>query len=115
LLIEHNDERNFHPHRGPLCIVSSSTRDLRYETEEGRFLKDLLQQLAVVTLEVPPLHDRAQDLPAICDFLHRRYCRISGMPDRPFPAELLEYMRLQRWPGNLGELETFISRFVAPA
>lgn len=113
LLVEHSEDRNRHSDRGPMCIVSSSTRDLRREIKEGHFRRDLLQQLAVVTIDVPPLRDRTEDLPQICEYLRRRCCRASGVPDRPFPPDLFERMLHHRWPGNFSELESFISRFVA--
>jgi DNA-binding NtrC family response regulator len=113
LLVEYRDDHNRQSDRGPICIVSSSTRDLRRETKEGHFRRDLLQQLAVVTIEVPPLRNRMEDLPGICEYLRYRCCRASGMPDRPFPADLWDRMLHHPWPGNFSELESFISRFVA--
>ena len=111
LLTEHGGDYNFHPRRGPICIVSSSTRNLRDETDEGRFRRDLFERLAVSTLFVPPLRDRMQDMPEICEYL-RRQCRTSGLPDRKFPAHLLDSMLLYAWPGNLSELTTFVGHFV---
>lgn len=96
----------------PMCVVSSSTRDLRREMKEGHFRRDLFQQLAIGVLRVPPLRERVQDLPAICEYLRRHSCVQAGVEDRPFPPELMERMLLYRWPGNLNELQSFIRRFV---
>lgn len=97
---------------GPVCIISSSTRNLRREMKNGRFRRDLLQQLAIGVLDVPPIRHRMQDLPTICEYLRHRCCVQAGAVDRPFPHDLMEKMLLYPWPGNLNELETFIRRFV---
>jgi DNA-binding NtrC family response regulator len=111
LLIEQKEAHD--AGHGPVCIVSSSTRDLRREVKEGRFRRDLFQQLAIGVLQVPPLRDRVQDLPEICEYLRCRCSLQAGADDKPFPPDLLERMLLHRWPGNLNELEAFIRRFVA--
>jgi DNA-binding NtrC family response regulator len=98
---------------GPVCVVSSSTCNLRREMKAGHFRRDLLQQLAIGVLDVPPIRDRVQDLPDICEYMRRRCCVQASVADRPFPHDLMERMLLYPWPGNLNELETFIRRFVA--
>ena len=95
-----------------VCVVSSSTRDLRREMKDGHFRRDLFQQLAIGALRVPPLRERAQDLPAIFEYLRHYNCVEAGVDDRPFPPDLMERMLLYRWPGNLNELQSFIRRFV---
>lgn len=97
----------------PVCIISSSTRDLRSEMKKGRFRRDLLQQLSIGVIDVPPLRERVQDLPEISEYLRQRCCERAGVSDRRFPPDLMERMLLHRWPGNFNELETFIRRFVA--
>jgi len=105
-----NDGRNLD--ESPVCIVSSSTRDLRLKMKDGNFRRDLFQQLAIGVLRVPPLRERMQDLPEICEYLRHRYCHQTGVDDKPFPPELLQQMLMYSWPGNLNELHSFIRRFV---
>lgn len=98
---------------GPVCIIGSSTSDLRREMKEGHFRRDLLQQLAVGILDVPPLRERKEDLPEICEYMRRRCCERTNVADRPFQPDQMERMMAYDWPGNLNELESYIGRFVA--
>jgi len=81
-------------------IVSATNRDLEAEVARGRFRGDLLARLAGVTLRVPALRDRVEDLPMLCDFLFGR----AGVDARLSP-DALEAMSLYRWPYNVRELD----------
>lgn len=93
-------------------IVSSTSRNLRHEVNEGRFRRDLFYRLAVVTFEVPPLRNRMDDLLMIADHLREQYSQHLGLPSRPFPDNLVERMRCHDWPGNIHELDNFVCRYV---
>ena len=93
-------------------IISSTTHNLRQEVNEKKFRRDLFYRLAVVTLEVPALRSRLDDLLIIANYLRQRYCENFGFPDRPFPKKLIERMHYYTWPGNLRELENFVCRYV---
>ena len=112
LMTERKEEDGSAMETSPVCIVSSCTRDLRREMKHGHFRRDLFQQLAIGVVRVPPLRERVQDLPAICEYLRHRDCMQAGIDDRPFPPDLMERMLMYRWPGNLNELQSFIRRFV---
>jgi DNA-binding NtrC family response regulator len=98
--------------RGKLRIISASTRDLRREVRLGRFRRELFHRLAEVTIDVPPLRDRTEDLPLISEYLRLRYCAQLGIADSPFPRDLLARMLDYQWPGNIRELENFVCRYV---
>jgi two-component system, NtrC family, response regulator AtoC len=93
-------------------IVSATARNLRQEVNENRFRRDLFYRLAVVTLEVPPLRKRMDDLLVIAHYFLEQYSESFGLPRRPFPDTLVERMHRYRWPGNIRELENFICRYV---
>ena len=93
-------------------IISSTSCNLRQQVNEKKFRKDLFYRLAVVTLEVPALRNRLDDLLIIANHLRRRYSEKLGFPDRPFLKKLIERMYHYEWPGNIRELENFVCRYV---
>ncbi|HEY5174444.1 MAG TPA: sigma 54-interacting transcriptional regulator, partial [Terriglobales bacterium] len=93
-------------------IVCATTRNLRREANEGRFRQELFYRLAVVTLEVPALRNRLDDLLIIANYLRRYYSDRFGLPDGPFPKRLVERMHYYEWPGNIREFESFICRYL---
>ena len=93
-------------------IIAASNRDLGQRIQEGLFREDLFYRLNVVTLELPPLRDRASDIPELAAFFIERYAeengkRVEGMSD-DFLAALTRYA----WPGNVRELENVLERAV---
>jgi len=96
-------------------IVAATHRDLPSEVAAGRFREDLYQRLSVVTLRVPPLRERREDIPQLVHQLlerinekvHKRVTRV--------PAEVLEHLSLLPWRGNVRELENVLTRAVVLA
>jgi DNA-binding NtrC family response regulator len=97
---------------GKLRIISASTRDLRKEVKLGRFRAELFYRLAEVTINVPPLRNRTEDLPILSEYLRLRCCNQLGIAGAPFPSDLLDRMLVYPWPGNIRELENFVRRYV---
>ncbi len=93
-------------------IICATTRNLRQEAREGKFRQELFYRLAVVTLEVPPLRNRLDDLLTIAKYLRSYYSEKFGLPEKPFPKRLIERMHYYEWPGNIREFESFICRYV---
>jgi DNA-binding NtrC family response regulator len=93
-------------------IVCATTRNRRREANEGRFRQELFYRLAVVTLEVPALRNRLDDLLIIANYLRRYYSDRFRLPDGPFPKRLVERMHYYEWPGNIREFESFICRYL---
>jgi two-component system response regulator PilR (NtrC family) len=95
-------------------ILSSTHKDLAVEVQEGRFRQDLFYRLNVIQIRVPPLRERLQDLPAICEGLLTRIVAEageSGVP--PLSAQALDRLALYGFPGNVRELENLLHRAVA--
>ena len=86
-------------------IVAATTRDLRREVSSGLFREDLYFRLAVVSIAVPPLRERAEDLP----LLVRRLLEGAG-GDLPVTQDTLACLRSHDWPGNVRELRNVIER-----
>jgi DNA-binding NtrC family response regulator len=101
-----------HEVREKVRIVCSTTRNLRRDVMLGYFRRDLFHRIVVVTIDVPPLRDRLQDLPGIAEYLRIRQSAQLAVTEPPFSPELLARMLTYPWPGNIRELENFVYRYV---
>jgi two-component system, NtrC family, response regulator HydG len=86
-------------------IVAATNRDLPREVAAGRFREDLFFRLAVLTVEVPPLRERLDDLPALCAHL----CHALD-PSAHVTGEAMAVLRRHLWPGNVRELRNVLTR-----
>jgi two-component system response regulator PilR (NtrC family) len=77
---------------------------------EGRFREDLFYRLNVITLEVPPLRDRKDDLPVLTAFLLGRIAKEEQRPARALTPAALEALAARAFPGNVRELENLLRR-----
>jgi len=91
-------------------IIAATSRQLTKEVEEGRFRADLFYRLNVMTLDVPPLRERLDDLPLISESLADALTRQLGEHPRSIAAPALDYLALHTWPGNVRELSNVLER-----
>jgi len=96
-------------------ILAATNRDIKKETAAGRFREDLYYRLVVVTILIPPLRERLEDLPLLATRFLERFSTEYKVRTRPFSAEAMEGMRRYPWPGNVRELENRIKRAVIMA
>ena len=91
-------------------VISATNRDLEREVNKGRFREDLYFRLAVVSVRVPPLRERVEDM----ILLVRTFLQQLGVPEeeRLFPAAVLSEMSKHDWPGNVRELRNYVERSV---
>jgi DNA-binding NtrC family response regulator len=107
-------EREYRPvgsltwHKVDLRVISATHRDLQQEVERGTFRQDLLYRLNVVTVRIPALRDRKDDLP----LLIRHFLSQAG-PNYSLTHEVLEAMTSYDWPGNVRELSNCMQRMTA--
>jgi DNA-binding NtrC family response regulator len=87
-------------------VVATASEDLEKAVNQGRFRQDLYFRLAVVSVWVPPLRDRIEDLPHLC----RRFLSEQKRPDFELSPELLQQLRSHSWPGNVRELRNTVER-----
>ncbi|HQE40059.1 MAG TPA: sigma 54-interacting transcriptional regulator, partial [Zoogloea sp.] len=91
-------------------IIAATSRQLQKEVDEGRFRADLFYRLNVMTLDVPPLRERLEDLPLISEALADSLARQLGEHPRGISAAALEYLARHPWPGNVRELSNVLER-----
>lgn len=92
-------------------VIAATHRDLEGSIEDGSFREDLFYRLNVVSLVVPPLRDRKDDLFELADFLLRKHAPADTEPPA-LTAELRSAMAEWHWPGNVRELENFVRRLL---
>jgi two-component system response regulator AtoC len=93
-------------------VVVATNRDLEREVAAGRFRNDLYYRLDVVTIRVPPLRERKEDIvPLVRHFVAKYLQRYPGGLDR-VPDEVMERFHAHDWPGNVRELENLVRRLV---
>jgi DNA-binding NtrC family response regulator len=103
-------------------ILAATNADLRKMVDEGRFREDLYYRLNVININLPPLRERKEDIPALVDFFFVKFCRenekfldASGKSTLRFQPEALQILLEHNWPGNVRELENVIERAVVLA
>jgi len=93
-------------------IIAATNKDIAALVRAGTFREDLYYRLNVVSVQLPPLRDRADDIPALAHHFLRRYSSESGKPITGFSDEAIRVLRAYHWPGNIRELENAIERAV---
>jgi DNA-binding NtrC family response regulator len=95
-------------------VIAATHRDLRHEIEGGRFREDLYYRLAQVRVVLPPLRDRCEDIPILCQKL---LASLPGEREVPIMIEqgALDFLATQPWPGNVRELRNVLARAAALA
>ncbi len=93
-------------------ILAASNEDLMTLVREGRFREDLFHRLNVISVHLPPLRDRREDVPLMIDRFLERFCKENGKPLRTFSSGALRLLMDYDWPGNVRELENVAERAV---
>ncbi len=93
-------------------IIAATNRSLIDEVREGRFREDLFYRLNVVTLTLPPLRMRLEDIPSLAYFFFDHYTRKNKRTSQEISPQVLHLLQEYSWPGNIRELENVIERAV---
>jgi DNA-binding NtrC family response regulator len=101
-----------HEIQADVRIIAATNVDLKQLVREGRFRDDLFYRLNVITVDLPPLRQRREDIPLLVDFFLTRYSDENERPRRRMTPEGLRPLLSYSWPGNVRELENVIERAV---
>ena len=93
-------------------VIAATNRDLSAMVETGQFREDLYYRLNVVSIDMPPLRDRKEDIPELAQFFTERSARELKAPVRRVDPAAIKLLMRYRWPGNIRELENAIERAV---
>lgn len=96
-------------------IISASNSKLKEKVDKGDFRLDLYYRLAVITLEIPPLRERSEDIPTLCKFFLNRYNQRNNKNIQKISPAVMNAFLNYKWEGNVRELENIIERAVVLA
>jgi DNA-binding NtrC family response regulator len=94
-------------------VVAATNRDLEEEVQRGRFREDLYFRINVVTIRLPPLRERPEDIALLVDHFLSKYAQREGRAEAGIADEAVELLRRYSWPGNVRELENVVERALA--
>jgi two-component system response regulator AtoC len=93
-------------------IICATNRELKQQIETGAFRSDLLYRINVISITLPPLRDRREDIPYLSEFLRQQF-NIRFKRESPFLSpDILQRLQQREWPGNIRELENCMARYV---
>jgi nitrogen regulation protein NR(I) len=89
-------------------VIAATHRDLEAGIAEKTFREDLFYRLNVITVQLPPLRQRVEDIPALVKYFLQKYGKELGVQTPSIHTDALDYLRQQSWPGNIRELENVV-------
>jgi two-component system response regulator PilR (NtrC family) len=96
-------------------MIAATNKDLKQVIHEGTFREDLYYRLNVITVEIPPLRDRREDIPLLVEDFLALFADRAGRPGMEILPEAMDALMAYAWPGNVRELENVLERAVALA
>jgi two-component system response regulator HydG len=93
-------------------VIAATNKDLKAHVKGGNFREDLYYRLKVVSIELPPLKNRKEDILLLADFFLKKYATENHKGQRELAPEVIEFMLNYSWPGNVRELENMIEHGV---
>jgi DNA-binding NtrC family response regulator len=111
-------EREFEPlgaersQRVDVRVIAATNRDLRQLVAQGKFQDDLFYRLNVIPIEIPPLRERREDIPALVEHFIKKHAQRTGRRIERIDDDALAGLQQYEWPGNVRELENTIERAV---
>ncbi len=100
------------PRKVDVRILAATNKDLAKVVEKGQFREDLFYRLNVITITIPPLHERGDDVLLLANHFVERFAREFGKPAPRLSDEVLLALKSYSWPGNVRELENMMQRLV---
>ncbi len=93
-------------------VLAATNKPLENAVQEGTFREDLFYRLNVITIHIPPLRERREEISVFLEFFLRKYSEFYGKQPPPFTEYALSRMAEYNWPGNIRELENLVKRYV---
>jgi two-component system response regulator AtoC len=93
-------------------VICATNRRLQHEVEAGGFRSDLFYRINVISITLPPLRERRQDIPYLVEYLREQFNRRFHRETPPLSNEAVQLLQQRDWPGNVRELENCLARYV---
>lgn len=94
-------------------IIAATNQDLKKRIQEAKFREELFYRLNVISVDMPPLRKRVEDIPILISHFLQKYCDKMGKKPKRFTPEVVGLLESYPWPGNIRELENVVERIVA--
>jgi two-component system response regulator AtoC len=92
-------------------VISVANRDLRDQVADGSFRLDFLYRINAVTIQMPPLRRRTEDLPQLVDYFINHHARVFRVSPQPLSRNVMRLMQRYEWPGNIRQLDNLIRSY----
>lgn len=99
-----------HSRRVDVRVIASTNQDLEDCLQNKTFREDLYYRLNVLSIHLPPLRERSEDIPLLARYFLHGACREMDLAEKEFDAEVIQWMVGRSWPGNVRELQNFVRR-----
>lgn len=96
-------------------LICATNRNLKQEVADNNFRADLYYRINIIPIEIPPLRERLEDIPSLCETFINHYSQEMKKPVSSMPEEIIERFQKYDWPGNVRELRNIIERMVVLA
>ncbi len=93
-------------------VIASTNQNLSELITQGRFREDLYHRINVITLNVPPLRERREDIPLFIEHFTDEICKQNNLPGKKFTKAAIDYLCSLKWPGNVRELKNMVERLI---
>ncbi|WDV44405.1 sigma 54-interacting transcriptional regulator [Clostridiaceae bacterium M8S5] len=93
-------------------VIAATNKDIKEMVDKGGFRKDLFYRLNSITIELPPLRERKDDIPILVDNFVKKFCRQYNMLERNIPSHIMDILENYQWEGNIRELKNIVERIV---
>ena len=98
--------------RADARIIAATNKDLETESVNGKFREDLYYRLNIIMIQIPPLRERAEDIPTLVKSFAAHFCAKHHRRQKKFSREVIAFFQTLRWPGNVRQLRNLIERLV---
>ncbi|WP_280752340.1 MULTISPECIES: sigma-54 dependent transcriptional regulator [unclassified Parabacteroides] len=100
------------PRKVDIRVVSATNRDLREMVSARSFREDLFYRINLITIHLPPLRERKEDIPLLARYFAEQQAALNGLPPVEFSSEALSWLQQQPYPGNIRELKNLVERTI---
>jgi two-component system NtrC family response regulator len=100
------------PRKVDIRVVSATNADLRKMVQEHTFREDLFYRINLITVHLPALRERREDIPLLVRHFADKQCQTNGLPKVDFTAEAMKYLQSLPYPGNIRELKNLVERTI---
>lgn len=93
-------------------VIASTNQNLVEMIAGGKFREDLYHRINVISINVPPLRERREDIPLFIEYFSNEICKQNNLPPKKFTANAVDYLSSLKWPGNVRELRNTVERLI---